>query len=235
MVQHSHIEVEGIAAELVRKRVKRLNITVYPPDGRVMVSAPHRMAMGDICRAIAKRADWIRKHQQAFAGKPRFVAPRFETGESHYFLGQPYTLAVTRQDGRPAIAMRENVLAVNMREGEGSNSCESLLYAWYRQQMKELVPGLLGTWEQVVGVRAGDWGIRRMRTKWGTCNIKTGKIWLNLELIKRPVHCLEYVIVHELVHLLEPSHNKRFAGFMDRFMPRWQKVRHELREWDMGG
>lgn len=224
----TRIEVGGIEVDLVRKEVRNLNICVYPPDGRVRVAAPFRMSLDSINSAVAGRLDWIRKHQLKFASQAGRVPWEYRTGECHYFMGRRYRLNIQLHDGRPKVELRHGTIEMHVPQGSDTVYREALLYDWYRQQMKEQVPELLAKWEQIIGVRAMEWGIKRMKTRWGTCNIMGERIWLNLELIRRPQHCMEYIIAHELTHLHERLHNDRFKSLMDMYMPQWRQYKAEL-------
>jgi hypothetical protein len=148
------------------------------------------------------------------------------SGESHYFLGQPYTLRVFPQKGPGCVSLQcAPFIDLYVRPGASVLDRQRVLHRWYREELKELVPPLLARWQPVVGVAAAEWGVRMMRTRWGSCNIRARRIWLSLELARKPVECLEYVVVHELTHLLERRHNHRFYGYMDQFLPTWRLAR----------
>lgn len=228
------IEVSGITVEVVHKAIKNLHIGVYPPDGRVRVAAPSRMSMEAIRLAVIGKLGWIRKHQQRFASQERQSPREYVTGETHYYQGKRYRLNILLKVGRPSVCLRHGTLELHVSPDHGSDYREAMLYNWYRRQMKEQMPELLAKWEQIIGVQVSEYGIKRMKTRWGTCNPSAKRIWLNLELIKKPVHCLEYIIVHELVHLLEKHHNDRFKGLMDQYLPLWRQYREELNRQPLG-
>jgi hypothetical protein len=228
------IEVSGIAVEVVRKAIKNLHIGVYPPDGRVRVAAPSRMAMEAIRLALIGKLGWIRKHQVRFAGQERQSPREYISGETHYYQGRRHRLNIQLHAGRPTVALRHGTLELQIAPDTSIEQREALLYNWYRRQLKQQIPELLAKWEAVIGVQAAEWGVKRMKTRWGTCNPTARRIWLNLELIKKPLHCLEYIIVHELVHLLERHHNARVASLMDQFMPLWRQYREELNRAPLG-
>ena len=228
------IEVSGITVEVLRKAIKNLHIGVYPPDGRVRVAAPSRMSMEAIRLALIGKLGWIKKHQAKFAAQERQSPREYITGETHYYQGKRYRLNVLLTDRRPALLLHHGTFELHVLPEHGSDYREALLYNWYRRQMKEQMPELLAKWEQIIGVQVSEYGIKRMKTRWGTCNPSAKRIWLNLELIKKPVHCLEYIIVHELVHLLEKHHNDRFKGLMDQYLPLWRQHRDELNRQPLG-
>lgn len=228
------IEVSGITVEVVRKAIKNLHIGVYPPDGRVRVAAPGKMSMEAIRLAVIGKLGWIRKHQTRFAAQERQSPREYITGETHYYQGKHYRLNILLHGGRPAVLLRHDTLELQVAADSDCASRESLLYNWYRRQMKEQLPELVAKWQQIIGVQVTECRIKRMKTRWGTCNPAARRIWLNLELIKKPVHCLEYIIVHELVHLLEKHHNDRFKALMDQYLPLWRRYREELNRAPLG-
>jgi predicted metal-dependent hydrolase len=228
------IEVSGITVDVVRKAIKNLHIGVYPPDGRVRVAAPGRMSMESIRLAVIGKLGWIRKHQARFATQERQSPREYITGETHYYQGKRYRLNIQLHGGRPAVLLRHDTLELQVAADSDRASRERLLYNWYRRQMKEQLPELVAKWEQIIGVQVAECKIKRMKTRWGTCNPLAKRIWLNLELIKKPVHCLEYIIVHELVHLLEKHHNDRFKSLMDQYLPLWRQHREELNRQPLG-
>ena len=169
---------------------------------------------------IISKISWIKKQKTKFENTERQSERNYVTRESHYFQGKRYLLNVIEHDGPAKVEIRnKKFIDIYVKKGSTISRRERLLTEWYRKQLKEQVPVLLKKWEKVVGVKTEDWGIKQMKTKWGTCNIRAKRIWLNLELIKKPEHFLEYIIVHELVHLLERNHNERFISYMDNFLP----------------
>ncbi len=223
------ITVHGLDVEVVRKNIKHLHLAVYPPNGRVRVAAPLRVNDEAVRLAVISKLAWIKRQQAKFEGQERQSAREYVSGESHYFQGRRYRLNVIYQAGPPHVSIRNNTrLDLVVRPGSDTWQRERVLLAWYRQQLKTLLPPLIAKWEPILGVHVAEWGVKQMKTRWGTCNIQARRIWLNLELIKKPVICLEYVVVHELVHLLERHHNDRFAALMDQAMPQWRLHREEL-------
>lgn len=229
------IRVSGLAVQVVRKDIKNLHLGVYPPNGRVRVAVPLRVSDEAVRMAVVTRLAWIKRQRAKFAGQNRQSAREFISGESHYFLGRRYRLNVVVRNGTAHVAIRNNhTIDLFVREGSDTAQRERGLLAWYRQQLKELIPPLIQKWEATVGVKVAEWGVKRMKTKWGTCNIKARRIWLNLELAKKPVQCLESIIAHEMVHLLERHHNDRFTALMDGFMPQWRHHRAEMNRAPLG-
>jgi len=223
------IEVQGVTVEIVRKDIKNLHITVHPPDGKVRVSAPLRLDDNDVQLAIVSRLGWIRRQQAGFYAQARQSMREMVSGESHYVEGRRYRLDVIERDGPPSVRVRNNnILELCVRPGTDRDKREEILHRWYRVRLKERIPALIAKWEPVIGVTVSEWGIKRMKTRWGTCSIEAQRIWINLELAKKSPECLEYIVVHEMTHLLESTHNSRFIGLMDRFMPKWRFYRDEL-------
>ena len=221
-VATSHLEVGGISVEVVRKEIKHLHLGVYPPEGRVRVAAPMRLDDDAVRAAVISRLTWIRRKRAEFARQRRQSRREFVSGESHYFEGRRYRLDVVESTGPTSIGLRNNAwMEMRVRPATGRDAREAMLYRWYRACLRERIPEVLAEWEPRLGVQVVDWRIRRMKTRWGTCNTAARRIWLNSELAKKPLPCLEYVVVHEMVHLIEPSHNKIFQEIMDRVMPGW--------------
>lgn len=231
ITEHSHIEVSGIGVEIRRKAIKNLHVGVYPPDGRVRVAAPRHLDDEAVRLAIVSRLSWIRRQQQSFAQQTRQSAREMVTGESHYFEGKRYRLNVVEQSGNPCVRVVNNsTLELRIPPGTHQESRQQIFERWYRRQLKAQVPALLSHWEGVVGVEVADCRVKKMKTKWGSCNVEAKRIWLNLELVKKPSPCLEYILVHEMVHFLERHHTNRFRDLMDQFMPDWRLRKAELNE-----
>jgi predicted metal-dependent hydrolase len=223
------ITINGLVVEVVRKAIKNLHLGVYPPDGRVRVAAPLSVNDDAVRLAVIGKLSWIKRQQAKFATQPRQSLREMVRGESHYFLGQRYRLRVIEHEGPGMVVLRNTAMIdLHVRPSASPAQREEVLLQWYRTRLKELIPPLLEKWQPLLGVQVAAWGIKKMKTKWGSCNIGAKRIWLNLELAKKPISCLEYIVVHELVHLLERHHNDRFAGLMDLYMPAWRLQRDEL-------
>ena len=223
------IRISGLPVHILRKPIKNLHLGVYPPHGRVRVAAPLRMSDNAVRLAVISRLGWIKKQRTRFQSQERQSAREYVSRESHYYLGRRYLMNVVERDGPPRIALRnKSALELHVPRGMGGVSRERLLRDWYRKELKGLIPPMVEKWETVTGVKVATWGVRKMKTKWGSCNSSERRIWLNLELAKKPIQCLEYIIVHEMVHLLERRHNDRFAELLDKFMPTWRLHRDEL-------
>lgn len=230
MTTDSHtLHIAGLSVEVVRKPIKNLHLGVYPPEGRVRVAAPLAIDDDAVRMAVINRLGWIKRQRARFQEQPRQSQRLMVSGESHYFLGQRYRLRVIAHDGAARISLRGKcVLELRARPDSSSEKRAEALQAFYRAELKQRVPELLDKWQPILGVEVAAWGIKRMKTKWGTCNPTAKRIWLNLELAKKPVQCLEYILVHELAHLIERTHNERFLVVLDRHLPHWQLARDEL-------
>lgn len=230
-----HITVSGIAVDVVRKDIKNLHLGVYPPHGRVRVAAPLVVNDEAVRLAVIDKLWWIKRQKAKFAQQPRQSQREMVNGESHYFLGQRYRLRVHEQDGPARVAMRGVAsLDLFVRPGTSPDQREIILLRWHREQLKALIPPLLEKWQPILGVQVTDWGVKKMKTKWGSCNPAARRVWFNLELAKKPVQCLEYIVVHELVHLLERHHNERFTALMDAYLPPWRQYRGMLSRTPLG-
>lgn len=216
---------------MIRKPIKNLHLSVHPPEGRVRVSAPQRLDDEAVRLAVASRLRWIRRHQKTFADQPRQSRREMVSGESHYFRGRRYRLRVLEHNGPNRVSVNgTSELTMMVRFGTVLEKRERILNDWYRRHMKALMPDMIAKWQPVIGVQVADWGVKKMKTRWGSCNVRDRRVWLNLELAKKTPQCLEYVLVHEMVHLLERHHNDRFKALMDQFMPQWQLYRDELNQ-----
>ena len=223
------IDIGGISVEVVRKDIKNLHVGVYPPGGRVRVAAPLRLDDDAVRLAVISRIGWIRRKRAEFEQQDRQSQREFVTGESHYFRGRRYRLKVIEHDGRPAVHLLNNTtLGLRIRPGDNRDAREAILHRWYRRQLRDQLPPLLAKWEGKIGVKVAEVRIKKMKTRWGSCNVEDRRIWVNLELAKKPAVCLAYILVHEMVHLIEPSHNDRFRDLMDTFMPQWHLHRDVL-------
>jgi hypothetical protein len=226
----SKIVIRDIEVQVVRKKIKNMHLSVHPPEGNVRISVPLFVDDDQVRSAITSRLSWISKKQRYFQDKPRQAAARMVTGESHQVFGKSYRLEVIERRGRHEIKIdHDATLLLSVRPGTDTAYRRKVLHEWYRSLLKERIPVLLTQWETRIGVKTTDWGVKRMRTRWGSCNTRKKRIWLNLELAKKPPECLEYVLVHELVHLLERHHNARFKLLLSRFLPGWEPIRDALR------
>lgn len=215
--------------DVVRKDIKNLHVGVYPPTGRVRVAAPLRLDDEAVRLAVISRLGWIRRQQTSFQQQNRQSQREMVTGESHYYQGHRYRLNVTEHDGSPSVDLPNNTtIELRVRPGTDRITRDAVLHRWYRHCLREQLPVLVAKWEPKVGVEVAEVCIKKMKTHWGSCNAAAARIWLNLELAKKPTTCLEYILVHEMVHLLERHHNERFGELMDKLMPLWRLRREEL-------
>ena len=224
-----HIDIRGISIEVVRKDIKNLHIGVYPPSGHVRVAAPLTFDESTVRMAVISRLGWIQRQQVAFTKQDRLSQREFVTGESHYFAGRRYRLDVLERDAPPKAWLLNNTkIRLSIRPGTDRDTREAVMQRWYRQHLRSQLPSLLEKWEAKLGVSINEVRIKKMKTLWGSCNVEAKRIWLNLELAKKSESCLVYILVHEMVHLLERTHNDRFRALMDGFLPHWRANRDEL-------
>ena len=222
------IEVSGIKVNVTRKRIKNIHLSVNPPDGAVRVSSPLSVSQEALRQLLISRLDWIKKHVRRMESLPSREPQKYISGENHFVQGQRYLLNVVERDAAPEVVLRNRHMNLYVRPGSDRNKREEIVREWYRDLLKEQIPEMIARWEPKLGVKVKDWGVKRMKTKWGSCNTRAHRIWLNLELAKKPKHCLEYVVLHEIVHLRERLHNARFYAFLDELMPGWKSVQDEL-------
>ena len=217
------LTVSGIDVHVTRKPVKNLHFSVYPPDGYVRMSVPESTTDDNIRLAVITKLSWIKAQQKEFAEQERQSARQYVSGECHYSWGKMYRLEVVEHTGKNTVkADRSGKLKLFVKENTTTEQKEKLLNSWYREQIKASIPELLDKWQPKIGKYAQDWSVKKMKTKWGSCNIEQRRIWLNLELAKKPPECLEYILVHELVHLHERDHNARFKALLEKYLPNWQ-------------
>ena len=232
MITESYtLTIHEFTVQVVKKPIKNLHLGLYPPLGRVRVAAPLHLSEEAIRAAVLTRLPWIRKHQRNFQRQDRISPREYVSGESHYYLGRRYRLRVhsTGQAGRIELS-HAHFIDLHVRQGATKDYKERLFQDWHRQTLKDRIPLIIGRYEPILRVKVAECGIKRMKTRWGTCNIQAKRIWLNLDLAQYSEPCLEYVVVHEMAHLLERLHNERFKGILDRVMPHWRQVKSKLKE-----
>jgi predicted metal-dependent hydrolase len=223
------LEIGNISVEVVRKEIKNIHLAVYPPNGRVRLAAPQNVNDETLRLFTISKLSWIRKQQRKFINQERQPERKYIQRESHYFLGKRYLLRVVESDKTAKVVLKNKTyIDLIIKPGSSKEQRQHLMNEWYRAQLKMLIPDILTKWECRIGVQVENWGVKQMKTKWGTCNIQKKRILVNLELAKKPIHCLEYIIVHELIHLLERLHNDQFLAYMNKFMPLWKNHRDEL-------
>ena len=228
-IDQFNMKIRGLPVEVVRKSIKNLHVGVYPPAGRIRVAAPEAMTKDAVRLAVINKLSWIKKQRASFKAQPRQSVRKMVTGETHFFFGQRYRLRVIEHDEPPKVSLLNNsIMELAVRPNSTMEQRNRVIQDWHRQELRSCVEPLIQRCEKVVGVKTAEWGIKRMKTKWGSCNIEARRIWLNLELAKKPLECVEYIIFHELNHLLVRNHNDRFVANMDRFLPKWRTVRDLL-------
>jgi predicted metal-dependent hydrolase len=224
----SQIKLGDITADVIHKDIKNIHLSVYPPTGRVRISAPSRMELETIRVFAVSKLGWIKRQQQKLREQEREAPREYLDRESHYVWGKRYLLKVVEVNEPPSVELKHKWLRVQVRPGADEEKRKEILADWYRTQLKLEAPPLIAKWEQLMGVQVERFFVQRMKTKWGSCNHTAGTIRLNTELAKKPKECLEYIVVHEMAHLLEPTHNDRFIEIMNLFLPQWRAYRDEL-------
>lgn len=224
----SQIQLGDIAVDVIQKDIKNVHLSVHPPTGRVRISAPKRMRLGTIRIFAISKLAWIRQQQTKLQAQERETSREYVERESHYVWGKRHLLTVTEGDGPSSVEVKHNRLLLWVPPRTGEERRKALIEAWYREQLKDAVPPLIARWQRLLGVSVERFFVQRMKTRWGSCNPRTRSIRLNTELAKKPRACLEYLVVHEMIHLIEPTHNARFVALMDGAMPQWRIVREQL-------
>ncbi len=223
------IIISNIAIDVVRKKIKNIHLAVYPPTGRVRIAAPLAVNEDTIRLFAISKLAWIKRHQRTFKGQDRVSSRVYKQRESHYFKGKRYLLNIIEKDAAPQVSLRtKTYLDLYVRPDTSTAKRHEIITEWYREELKKLIPTIIAKWESILPVKVNDWQVKQMKTKWGSCNIAQKRIWINLELAKKPEQCLEYIIVHEMVHLLERHHNEKFRYYMDSYLPNWNQLRTEL-------
>ncbi|EPG66914.1 M48 family metallopeptidase [Leptospira wolffii] len=221
----SSIKLGEIVIHVTRKDVKNVHLSVYPPNGSVRIAAPSRMTLDTIRLFALAKLSWIKKQQRKFLEQERETKREFLERESHYIWGKRKLLKIVENAESDLIENHPRQIVINTRPTTSDHKKEILLEAWYREELRRESLPLVAKWERLIGVSVKDIYIQRMKTKWGSCNHRKQSIRLNTELVKKPRECLEYILVHEMIHILEPSHNKHFRVLMDQHMPQWKHYR----------
>ena len=223
--RHHRIVLDGIVIDVVRKNIKNLYLSLDPEEGRPRISSPLRLSDAEISVFAATKLAWIKAHREKINRRNSRTRMRFVSGEHHALFGQRYLLSLHRAQSANKVVLRDSsILELHVRNPSNVVQRQRVLSEWYRGKLKERIPSLIAKWQPVIGVSVNHWGVKRMKTRWGSCNIGAGRIWVNLELAKKPEPCLQYIVVHEMVHLLERRHGKRFKKFMDSFLPQWRTI-----------
>lgn len=223
------LEIDGIPIHITRKSIKNLTLRVYPPDGTVKVSAPLKMRDQLIHHYLHQQKIWIHSQRERILNRPQTTVESYQTGSFIDYLGKKYLLILIEHNGPSRIKISDEYIYCYSKPDCSEEKIKQFFDKWYRCEMTALLPQLIKQWENIIGVQITEWGIKKMKTRWGSCNTRARRIWLNLNLMKKPVSCLEYVLVHELIHLLEASHNHRFYAFMTQFLPHWRECERMLK------
>ena len=227
-IKTQEIILGDICIDVTKKNVRYLHLKIYPPDGKVKISAPYSMSYDAIKAFAVSRIPWINMKQEVFKKRHREPPKEFVTDEKHYFFGESYLLKIFFKKGYSKVILNNNVIELYTNSDSDKEKRKKTLYNWYRKELNLIAAEFITKWEKAMNVSINEFGIKLMKTKWGTCNIKAKRIWLNLELAKRPLQSLEYIIVHDLTHLLERKHNARFKTIMSQFLPMWKEHKKEL-------
>ena len=224
------IKLGEVSILVTRKAIKHVHLSVHPPQGRVTLSAPSATRL-EVARAYAiSRLGWIRAQQQKLAGQARETPRRFIERESHFLWGRRHLMTVVFRAARPSVSLDHKRITLTVRPGSDAAQRAAVLHEWHKSLLHAVVPALIQQWEPKLKVKVSGYFLQRMKTKWGSCNHRQGHIRLNTELVKKPKDLLEYVIVHEMVHLLEPTHSERFVSILEGHYPTWREARAEINE-----
>lgn len=231
-ISRTQISVSDVQIDVVKKDIKNMHLAVYPPTGRVRISSPQDVEEEAVRLFAVSKLSWIKKHVQNFQSQNRLPEREYISGESHYFEGTRYLLNVIEHDASPEVKVRnKKYIDLYVRDETDKNKKEETVQEWHRSALKKRIPPVIEKWSNEMEVSVEDWGVRQMKTKWGSCTIQDRRIWLNLELAKKSTDCLEYVVVHEMAHLLERHHNEKYKAILDKFMPTWRQRKEKLNEW----
>jgi len=223
-----HIQLGDLIIEVEQKDIKNVHLSVYPPNGRVRIAAPSKMTLDTIRIYAISKLRWIKKQQTKILSQKREAPREYLTKESHFYLGKRYLLKVIELNTVPAVHLTHNNIELYVRPNSSPEKRKEILENWYREQLRVLGTDLIAQWEETMKVKVKDLGIKKMKTKWGTCNEEAKRIWLNFELVKKPIECVEYIVVHEMVHLKVRNHNNKFVAYMNHFLPEWKQLKAEL-------
>ncbi|MCY1722102.1 SprT family zinc-dependent metalloprotease [Prolixibacteraceae bacterium Z1-6] len=225
----NQITISDITVDVVRKDIKNMHLAVYPPTGRVRIAAPLNVNEDAIRLFAISKLGWIKRNQRKFSNQERISPREYKERESHYFLGKRYLLRIKDTVGAGRVDLKgKTYLDLYVKPDSSLDYKKSVINEWYRTELKKMLPDMIQYWEKKIDVKVDYCGVKQMKTKWGSCNIEEKRIWINLELAKKPIHCLEYILVHEMVHLQERHHNDRFKAIMDYYLPNWKQLKEEL-------
>ncbi len=223
------ITVNNVSIDVVRKDIKNMHLAVYPPAGRVRIAVPLKVNDNAIRLFAISKLGWIKRHQRKFKGQERISPREYKQRESHYFQGRRYLLNIIEKVAPPKIVLRtKTYIDLYVRTETPITKCHEIMNEWYRAELKKQMPAIIDKWEKILNVKVNNWQVKQMKTKWGSCNIEQKRILVNLELAKKPERCLEYIIAHEMLHLLERHHNDRYLYYIDTYLPNWRQLKTEL-------
>ncbi len=225
-----HTEINGISIEIIKKNIKNMHLYVQPPNGKVQVSAPNHLSDESIFMFIRTKIGWIKKQQEKFKNQPRQTERQYVSGESFYVLGKQYYLQVEYSYKGNSLVLSDNKAILTVRKESTPKQREAFVREWYREILKAEIKKYLPKWERKTRLYCDSWQTKYMTTRWGTCNTNTRKLWFNLQLAKKPIGCIEYVILHELAHLQVKNHGSDFIAILDRYMPNWREIKKMLNE-----
>lgn len=239
MNTRTELQIGDLLIDVVYKDIKNIHLSVHPPTGRVRISAPYRIKLDTLRVFAISKINWIRKQQERLKNQERETKREFINRESHYYLGKRYLLEIKESNTKPKINLNHNTIEMYVKPNTTRDERERILNQWYREELRLKVAEFIEKWENRMGLKIKEFRIKKMKTRWGTCNIRERRIWFNLELAKKPINCIEYIVVHEMVHLFEKRHNERFKSLMDYYLPMWREYKKELNqqpishfEWD---
>lgn len=221
--------IEDIEVNIVQKRIKNIHLRIYPPLGEVRLTIPRQISIEKAKTFIISKLDWIKKQQIKIRSKKILPPLQYLEGEVHYFFGEEYILKIFEKKSAPKVFLKDGVIELHINKDSTLNQRKIIIDKYYRLEMNKIIPQFIFNLEKKMNVKVAEFGIKKMKTRWGTCNIRARRIWLNLELAKKPISCLEYIIVHEMVHLLERKHSKKFIAYMDNFLPSWRNCNDALK------
>lgn len=225
-----HLNIDALSVELIYKSIRCMHLRVLPPDGAVQITAPYGTPESAAVRFVREKRGWIARQQALLAARPQPMRAEYEDGQSVYLWGEEYRLRLQYVRRGRCAAMRGREIFLSVRPEDTSAQREAVLHGWYRAQLYAQLEARLALWQTRMGLSCADWQIKNMKTRWGTCNTQTGKLWFNLQLVKQPPACLDYVIVHELAHLRFANHGAQFQALLSAVMPRWPELRRMLNE-----
>lgn len=225
---NTKIKFGEMELDVTHKDIKNVHLSVHPPTGQVKISAPNHMNIDTVRVFALSKLSWIKKQQKKFLEQQRETKRDYLTRESHYYLGRRYLLRVVEHNSPPLIEFQHDNLVLYVRPNTTTEKRQAILQEWYRSKLKEIVATIIKQYEKRMDVQVNEFGIKKMKTKWGSCSIEAKRIWLNLELAKKPLEYIEYVVVHEMAHLLERRHNDKFKAHLDNYLPHWRQYRQEL-------